>query len=567
MLKKLINKKRISVYPLLTLFFFLASLFLLRCANQLPPPGGDPDKIPPTIVEFYPPNGTTNYNDDYFEVVFSEYVDKRSATEAIFISPFIEGALEYTWTGTTLEVTFPEELKKDVTYTITVGTDVVDLNNKNRMAESFMFSFSTGSKIDTKIISGKVYGKQKEGIFIYAYKFEEDTDTLLKRKPDYVSQTGVEGNFKLQGLGSGRYRVLAVNDNFKDYLYQQDQDEIGIPQEDIFLTDDDSLYAGMRLLLFNADTTKPRLISSVMTDKYHLLVSSSKPIDPKSIKANNFNLFDSTQNKAIEIEYALKGNSKPEEFILMFNEQINSDDDVYVFADTLTDLLGNKISNDFTQVVVSDRVDTSSANIFVTEPKENGFVDFENSEIKIFFDEAIDKDFSISAVALTDTFNNPVSFDIDFYDDATLLIKPTERLKPDKDYLVQLDLNQFKDIAGNKTDSTFVLKFSTISGLEFTGLSGKVIDINYSKSPILVLENTEVPEFIYDKKLTSENFEFNRVEPGKYLLWCFLDEDNDGKFNYGYPQPIKYSEEFSFYPDTLNLRPRWEVSDLIFRFK
>ena len=168
---------------------------------------------------------------------------------------------------------------------------------------------------------------------------------------------------------------------------------------------------------------------------------------------------------------------------------------------------------------------------------------------------------------MTDTFNNPVSFDIDFYDDATLVIKPTENLKPDKDYLVKLDLNQIKDIAGNKTDSIFVLKFSTISGLEFTGVSGKVIDINYSKSPILVLENTEVPEFIYDKKLTSENFEFNRVEPGKYLLWCFLDANNDGKYNYGWPAPIKYSEEFAFYPDTLNLRPRWEVSDLIFRFK
>jgi len=148
-----------------------------------------------------------------------------------------------------------------------------------------------------------------------------------------------------------------------------------------------------------------------------------------------------------------------------------------------------------------------------------------------------------------------------------LIVKLAEKLKPDKDYLLKLDLNQITDIAGNKTDSIFVLKFSTISGLEFTGLSGKVININYSKSPILVLENTEVPEFIYDKKLTSENFEFNRIEPGKYLLWCFLDENNDEKYNYGWPSPIEYSEEFSFYPDTLNLRPRWEVSDLIFRFK
>lgn len=141
---------------------------IIKCANQLPPPGGEPDRIPPTIVEVYPPDGTINFDDNYFEIEFSEYVDKRSVTEAIFISPFIEGSLDYSWTGTSLEVTFPEKLKDNVTYTITIGTDVVDLNNKNRMAQAFTFSFSKGDKIDRKNISGKVYGKKKEGIFIYA---------------------------------------------------------------------------------------------------------------------------------------------------------------------------------------------------------------------------------------------------------------------------------------------------------------------------------------------------------------------------------------------------------------
>ncbi|MCW8996770.1 MAG: Ig-like domain-containing protein, partial [Psychromonas sp.] len=126
--------------------FFILSFILIKCANQLPPSGGDVDTIPPKIVELNPPDGTTNYDKDYFELEFSEYVDKRSVADAIFISPFIEGSLELSWTGTTLDAVFPEELKKDVTYTITIGTDVVDLNNKNRMAESFTFSFSTGNK-------------------------------------------------------------------------------------------------------------------------------------------------------------------------------------------------------------------------------------------------------------------------------------------------------------------------------------------------------------------------------------------------------------------------------------
>ena len=540
---------------------------LIKCANQLPPPGGDPDKIPPKIVEVYPADGTTKYDDNYFEIEFSEYVDKRSVTEAIFISPFIEGGLEYNWTGTSLEVKFPDKLKEDVTYSITIGTDVVDLNNKNRMAQAFTFSFSTGDKIDRKIISGKVYGSKTEGIFIYAYKLEENSDSLLKHKPDYVSQTGVDGSFSLQGLGSGNYRVFAVNDNFKDYLFQQDQDEIGIPQQDISLSDIDSVYTDLHLLLFNADTTKPRLISVAMTDRYHLLVGTSKIITHASINSGNFLLVDSTNNNQITVEYAFKGNTKPEEFILMIDEEINPSNEVYLFADSLVDQLGNIMRNDYTKIVISDRIDTSSINIFATEPDAKGSVDYENPEIKIFFDEAFNKDFNFTAVALTDTFNKPISFDIDFYDDATLVVKPAENLKPDKNYLVKLQLIQFIDLAGNSRDSLYTLRFTTISGLDFTGLSGTIINVGSTNFPTLVLENTADTSIKYQQKPNVDKFAFSRIEPGEYLLWCYLDENQDGKYNYGWPQPIEFSESFSFFPDTINLRPRWEVSDVVFRYK
>ena len=549
------------------LIFFFIFFVLIKCANQLPPSGGEVDRIPPKIIKVYPVDGTVNYNEDYFELEFSEYVDKRSVKDAIFISPFIEGALEYSWSGTTLEVDFPEKLKKDVTYTITIGTDVVDLNNKNRMAEAFTFSFSTGSKIDKKIISGRVYGKEKEGIFIYAYKIVQESDTLLKTKPDYVSQTGVGGNFSLRGLGEGRYRVFAVNDQYRDYLYQQDQDQIGIPYKDIFFNEEDTIFTDLDYMLFSADTSKPRLINAIMTDKDHLLVSCNKELDTKSISANNFYLVDSTDNKEYKIVYAFKGKTKPEEFILMLHENINPVNLVYLYADTLVDKKGNTMMHDYTKVLISEREDTSSIKIISTEPAQGKTVDYKNTEIKISFDEAFNKNLINSAIALTDTFKKPIDFKLDFYDDATLIIKPTELLKPDKDYLLKLQLGKFVDLAGNSKDSLFTLKFKTISGLDFTGLSGFIINVEFDKNPILILENGEIADLKYEQKITGDKFEFTRIEPGKYLLWCFLDENNNGKYDYGWPEPIKYSERFSFYSDTLNLRPRWEVTDLKFQFK
>ncbi len=183
------------------ILIILTFILINSCANQLPPGGGEVDKIPPEVVEVYPPDGTINYDDNYFEIEFSEYVDKRSLKDALFISPNIEGRLNYEWTGTSISVEFVEGLKEDVTYTITVGTDLVDRNNKNRMASSFTFSFSTGSTIDRRTLSGRVYSDDQEGVLIYTYKLDEGVDTLLKSKPDYVSQTGNDGSFKLHGLG------------------------------------------------------------------------------------------------------------------------------------------------------------------------------------------------------------------------------------------------------------------------------------------------------------------------------------------------------------------------------
>ena len=165
-------------------YFLLTSvLFLAGCANQLPPGGGEVDRIPPEIIFSYPDNETTNFEDDFIEFDFSEYVDKRSFKEALFISPALDKQPEISWSGTSVEISFPEGLKDSVTYVVTIGTDVVDVNNKNRMANSFSFSFATGDQIDRRSITGSVYGKEIEGTLIFAYKFVDDTTKYLNRKP------------------------------------------------------------------------------------------------------------------------------------------------------------------------------------------------------------------------------------------------------------------------------------------------------------------------------------------------------------------------------------------------
>ena len=47
---------------------------------------------------------------------------------------------------------------------------------------------------------------------------------------------------------------------------------------------------------------------------------------------------------------------------------------------------------------------------------------------------------------------------------------------------------------------------------------------------------------------------------GEYLLNCFVDLDDDGKFSPGSLFPFRYAEPFVVHPDTITVRKRWETS-------
>ncbi len=143
------------------------------------------------------------------------------------------------------------------------------------------------------------------------------------------------------------------------------------------------------------------------------------------------------------------------------------------------------------------------------------------------------------------------------------------RLKSAEHYLIKLNLSKFKDVADNYSDSIYTYKFETINEIDFTGANGTISNVQLNENPYVVLQSTDKSGGkVYSKYLQKGNkFEFNRVFPGKYLLWCYLDRDSSRTYNMGKPYPFEPSEDFSFYPDTLNLRARWGQMDIKFNFK
>ncbi len=537
------------------------------CANQLPPGGGGPDLEPPTVVDVYPPDKTLNYTGDFFEVTFSEYIEKRSFRDAIFISPAIEGELKVSWTGRTATVEFFEPLKQNVTYNITLGTDIEDYNNRNKMASAFNFSFSTGERIDSGIIAGKVFGEKSAGSMIFAYLLDGDTINPGKLKPDYISQAGKEGRFTLVGLTPGDYLVFAVQDQFRDLLFQSEQDEIAVPDRVIKVNQhtDTTNIPFVNFYLQKIDTIAPRILNAVMTDERHIIVSFSEEIENGGFNNHSVSVLNIANKSVFHPNTFFRGKTKPSEFVLLI-PPVSDSSEFKVIIDSLKDKSGNITVSDTTNLIISSTPDTTAPNLFRVIPTYNyRECEFENAVFSFSFDDAIKTEKLKSALIFTDTLKNRVDFEIETTEPSQFVVKPLKNLKPSTDYIIQFNFKDVPDFNGNSNDSLYTYRFRTISELEYSGVYGKLITNDSTLNYKIVLENISTPgKYIYGRLSRDGAFEFPKLRGGKYHLICFIDNNGNGELDKGYPFPYVRSEEFYYFHNILDVSPRWAITEVEF---
>ena len=546
---------------------FFSLVFLAGCANQLPPTGGPADTIPPEIVAVYPADGTIGYQEEYFELEFSEYIQNRTLRESIFISPAVDGTLETDFSGTSVKVYFPGPLKQGYTYTITVGTDVVDYNNNNRMANSYTFRFSTGDKIDNGVITGKVYSEKPSGVMLFAFRDHPDSAAPLLRKPDYISQAGEKGDYTFSGLRDGEYTVFAVRDEFKDLIYKQEQDEIGIPSGKFTLSAEDSVQQAVHFYLSKFDTIPPVFQNAIMTDSRHIFITLSEKPDSSVIKSERFSIIDSTSGEVFIPIYAFKGRGKEKEFFLALKDSLPPGLNYYLHCDTLMDQAKNYSLNQSVALTVSERPDTSAPLVIGTEPKPAMGFPLRGAYIDVLVDDGFDQRYLASNISITDTSKKKHPFTVRQLDDASFRITIDTVLAPRMEYLLRVSYRIMKDVAGNFRDTVYSTRFRTLSDLDFTGLSGSVTNVDYSRNPRLVLEKFTDRSYTYSIPIgQGGKFSFTGIEPAKYRLWLYYDTDSNKVFSYGTPVPLQYAEEFRYFPELIDLPPRWAVTDLIFDY-
>lgn len=559
---------RHSAYPFVILAVIWTGFFLLSCAGQIPPGGGPVDLIPPAIIRTVPDSGAVHVTAPVVELEFSKYVDRRTVEESIFISPHV-GPLEFDWSGREVRISFRDSLRAATTYVVTVGTDVVDVRGRNRMAATFGLAFSTGDSIDQGRIRGRIIDDKPEGVMVFAYRLEgrmADTLDPSHTRPDFLVQSGTGGLFSFTNLAFGTYRLVAVRDEYKNMLYDRGTDQYGVTTGDVLLTARHPEANGVWFQLSREDTVRPFLSSARAVDRSRVQFRLSEQIDTARFAGGHIVLTDTTTGAPVPLALRYLPRSSPAVAFLVTATPLDSGRTYRLTVAGLFDRAGNPLdtANASTTFSVFVGRDTTRPGVSVGGLRDSVKDVDPWDPIDLSFTEPVLQPAASAGIVLLDSAGAVVSTGRAWLTASDLRVTPGVPLLSRAWYQLRVRLDSLRDYQGNSwRDSTMRVHFQT-QDLRMTGIvGGTVTDTHPADSSAVVLtirsiDLTPARQRAMRLKRPSP-FLFDRLREGKYVLGAYRDRDGNGEYSYGLPHPFLPAESFTLSPDTVKVRARWNV--------
>lgn len=264
---------------LLSIFAF----YLVGCASQQKPQGGPKDRTPPKLLKATPPNMTRNFKEKQIRLEFDEYFNLKNPFQEITISPAPEKLPTYKPSKKTIVVDFKDSLLKNTTYVINFGKAIADVNEGN-IVPNFTYVFSTGSHIDSLSVSGSVTNtltqEKEKDITVMLFPIKQDT-LFGKKKPSIYATTDSSGNFSMNNLHDGDYRIYALKETAPNKIYDNDNELVAFQAEPVHLNKD---ISGIHLSLFKQEPEKLRLVERRFDSDGKMLFTFNKSIDNPTVK-------------------------------------------------------------------------------------------------------------------------------------------------------------------------------------------------------------------------------------------------------------------------------------------
>lgn len=538
---------RIKIF--IAVFMFI---LLISCATDYKrgPEGGPNDKVSPAIGSASIQNGTLNMDkNSTVEIKFSEFIDVNSAKNSIVISPrSASKKAKILWYDKSCKIKF-KDLEEDQTVVITVNPSLKDTQG-NMLSGAYSLSFSTGGSLDRKFIFGRINGAIARNsietinyakVKINLYAAGEDTIDISKAEPEYSTGLSEDLVFKLKNIGSGRYRILAFNDINNDQKPQPGSEMLGFSCDVIDLSERDSI--DLKITLGLTDNESPFIKNTTVAGEDILKIElsedikeSEKYIDSCIVNGQDEMFVEYSSQSERKVIYAKIKPFKIDDLIKVKLSDIKDDsgnpikEELRVKTHTVSDTISAqpfRVSGKIPGKISADRVLTFATNSFV-----NDSLTFKLLELKDSLLTGLDKNISIE----------PYKISIDLKDNG---IEPGS-------YQFNIE----------KADTTaYSAKILVEDPLGSGSVSGTISGV-YEENCILICKNVKGTS----KSVNISNRDYKiDLDPGKYILAMFADEDSNGVFSLDHRSFI--SEKAFFYADTVNIRKNWETSDINFEFK
>lgn len=231
------------------------------CAQPSSPPGGDPDRVPPRVVEVFPaPFDTLRDLRAPVVIRFDERLSMRlegvaELEEAVLVSP-ATGDVRVERGRRSLEISVAGGWQPGLVYRVEVLPVLRDLFG-NRRTETVELIFTTGAPIPPTAVAGFVEDRLT-GLPVPSARIQavRRIDSVV-----YVAVTDTGGFFSMRHIPAGVYDVESWLDRDRDRVvdFQEAQDAMQLP-----LAFADTAVVTMALLPM--DTTPARLIRAEPVD-------------------------------------------------------------------------------------------------------------------------------------------------------------------------------------------------------------------------------------------------------------------------------------------------------------
>lgn len=572
-----------------SLKYIFYSLFIISviysCANRgQGPQGGPKDEIPPKMIKSNPIINSLNVKKDVIEIEFDENINLKDISKNVLISPPQRTNPEIRSYGKKIVVSFKDSLQKNTTYSISFSDAIVD-NNEGNILKDFNFSFATGNSIDTMQIAGVVINSEDlnpmKGILIGIHNNVSDSAFLTKTF-NRINKSGDEGKFTIYNVKDSIYRVFALDDLNRDYMYQLGEgaaylDTVYKTKLEHFLKQDtiwkdsitiDTIKTIQSIRYFPNDV----VLKYFKDDTKRQYLAKSERLQP-----NKFSIFFNTKNEKAPIIKPLNFNWN-NKIIEQTNQTLDSltywiADTTLVKQDTLTLSIDYLKTDSLFQLMpqtdtlhlamrkaakVATAANKEKEKFLTLKTNMGGNFDVYNP-INIKFTTPVSSidTTKIHFSQLKDSILIPQKFEIESADSSKMNFRINHKWIPEATYQLSIDSATITDIFGLHNEK--LKNELRVRSLE--DYSSLKIFLEQFDSTAMLQVLTKDEKIIRTKRAEQKGTLIEHLEPGDYYLRLFLDLNGNDKWDTGSILKKRQPEPVYYYNKKLTLIKNWEFEE------